>query len=156
MALQGIITQDIPSLTQQIVFSNPSTLDSITYLSGTGVSYPIASGFTLSQSDFNLWFQYKTQFYNALFNNFPVIGQFSSVEVPVVQMKIYSSNGPNIIQYYQTSTASPVNLVYNITFDRGALTATFGERSSAITITPQEYLMGFQFISAFANQVQLV
>ena len=154
MALQVIITQNTPGQTQSMTFNNPSFCDSITY-SSSGITYPIASAWTCSQSDFNLFFTYKGQFFNSLLTNFPFIANSYGLEVPVCKMQIYSSNGPNLIQYLQTSTASPVSLVYNITFDRVAKTVTFAARSSAITITLQEYLAAFPIIGIYANQVAL-
>lgn len=151
MALTGSISLNTPSTTQEIIFSNPTTLDSITY-SSNFFTYPISSSFVLSQSDFaNFWF-YKQQFYNSLLANFGQIQKNYSIKVPVCSMKIYSSNGPNIIQYTQTSSASPITQVYNITFDRGALTATFAARYNLITITTQEFLMAYPIIGLFANQ----
>ena len=117
--------------------------------------YPIASSFTLSKADFALFYLYKTQFYNALLVNFPSLSASFQQEVAVMKSQIYSSNGPNLIQYLQTSTASPVSLVYNITYDRGAHTATCAARNSAITISFQEYLMCYPIITLYANQVAL-
>jgi hypothetical protein len=152
MALQGLITQNSPGNTQQIVFNNPSMIDSITY-GNAGITYPNVPSYTLTQSDFSLFYTYKTQFYNALLINFPSLSEMANLEVPVCQMKIYSSSGPNIIQYYQSSTASPTSLVYNISFDRGSLTTTFAARPAAITISIQEYLLAFPIIALYANQV---
>ena len=151
MALQGVITINTPSDTAQIVFSNGSTLDSITY-SHTGLTYPVASSFNLSQSDFALFYVYKSQFYNSLFQNFPVIRTSFDVKVPVCLTEINSLGSPNIIRYHQTSADS---LVYNISYNRNTNIATFAARSNSITITPQEYLQAYQLITLFATQVTL-
>jgi hypothetical protein len=156
MSLIGIITQDTPNVTQSVVFSQSgTTLDSITYTT-SGLTYPITSSFVLTLNDFNLFILYKSQFFNSLFSNYPILNAAYTKEVNVNQVKIYSSNGPNIIQFYQSSTASPINLVYNVTFDRNALTATFGARSSAITISIQEYLMAYQILLLYARQVAIL
>lgn len=155
MALSSVITQNIPAGTQQIIFNNPTEVDNITY-SGSGLTYAVESSFTLSQSDMVLYFQNKLAFYNALLLNFPAINAGFNLEVPVCLMEVQSMSGPNYLVFTQTSTASPVTHVYTITFDRGSLIATFAARASAITITPQEYLMAFQILRLFFNQVSLV
>ena len=155
MALTGSISQDVPGTLQSITFSNPTFLDSITY-SSAGITYPVAASFTLSQSDFALFYAYKSQFYASLLQNFSSIIQSQLVPLPVALMEIKNISGPDVLQYYQTSTSSPVYLVYNISYDYDDNIATFAARSSAITITLQEYLVAFQILKLFSQQVALV
>lgn len=154
MALTASQTLNIPGTTQQIIFSNPSEIENITY-STSGITYASEISSVLSRSDFALFFQYKIQFFNSLFVDFPNIVASYQLEVPVCKVQIYSSNGPNLIQFLQTSTASPISSVYNITYDRGTHTATFSSRINPITITLQEYFLAFQVLSQFAKQVSL-
>lgn len=154
MSLLAINTLNLPSLTQSIVFNNPSQVDEISYASNS-ITYPIASSFVLSQADFALFYQYSQQFYNSLIINFPNITQYYNIEIPVCLFEIQSLGGPNLLNFTQTSTASPVTHVYTITFDRVAKTATFAARASAITITMQEYLLAFSALTQYANQVTI-
>jgi hypothetical protein len=155
MALTANTILNLPSGTQQIIFSNPSEVDNITY-SSSGITYALESSFILSQADMALYMTYLTVFYNALLLNFPSINASFNKEVSVFLIEIQALNGPNLLVFTQTSTASPITHVYTITFDRGAKTATFAARSSAITITPQEYLIAFQLLKLFFNQIALV
>ena len=148
------MTQNTSGNTQNIVYNNPGFIDSITYASN-GITYPKASTFTLSQSDCSLFLAYKLQFYNALLQNFKTVTSYFNIELPVCLMEIQSLSSPNTIRYHQTSTSTPTTHVYNITFDRDALTTTFAARPSAITITLQEYLNAFQLIQIFFNQIAL-
>lgn len=153
MAVTSSISQNIPSGTQQIIFDNPSEFENITY-SSSGLTYAAEGSTVLSQSDFIVFYQNKQQFYNSLLLNFPLLSNSFNLQLPVSQFKILSLSGPNILQYYQTSTASPITLVYNLTYDRGAKTCTFAARANPITITYQEYLIGFQWITQFYNQIK--
>lgn len=153
MSLQGVITQDIPNATQSISFVNPTVLDSITY-SSVGLTYPVAGSYTLSQTDFNLWITYKTQFYTSLFVSFPNISLNNLKEVSAAQIRLLSTTGPNLYTYNQTTTGA-YNLVYNITFDRNAKTVSFQARTAGVTITAQEYLMAYPILMQFANQVAI-
>jgi hypothetical protein len=156
MATTATIAQNIPSATQQIIFYDPSEFDNIIYASNQ-MTYAAESTITLSQSDFALWFGYKLQFYNALFANFPGINSSANVPLPISKFEILSlsTSNPFILQYVQTSTSSPITNVYNITFSTTAKTATFAARSNPITITLQEFLVGFQWIQQFAKQCPL-
>ena len=154
MAVTSAISQNIPSNTQQIIFYNPTEFENITY-STSGMTYNSESSVVLNITDFIVFYQNKLQFYNSLLTNFPSIPSNIEKTIPVCQFKIYSSSGPNILQYTQTSTASPITSVYNLTLDRVGLTVTFAARSNPITITLQEYLIGFHWITQFYNQVVL-
>ena len=154
MALSGSLNSNVPSNTYEIVFNNPSLIDSITY-SNLGITYPSTSSYTLSQDDFALFYTYKSQLYNGILQNFPNVTAAFYLEIPVCRMEIQSLGSPNILQYYQTSTASPITLVYNISYNRSNNIATFAARSSQITVTLQEYLQAFQMITLYAKQVAL-
>jgi len=153
MALQGEIFVDLPNQTQTISFQNPNILDSITYSSGV-IQYPVTNTFTLSQSDFALFILYKTQFYQSLISNFPVVGLSFQAEVLAAQIRLLSTLGPNLFTFNQTTTGS-YNLVYNMTFDRNAKTVGFQARTNQISITLQEYLMAFPVLMQYANQVAI-
>lgn len=154
MAVSSIITQNVPSSTQQIIFDNPTEFENISY-SSSGITYASESSTVLSQDDFIVFYQNKLQFYNTLLLNFPSISNSFTSRLPVSKFEILSLTGPNILEYLQTSTSSPITNVYNLTFDRGALTMTFAARTNPITITLQEFLTGFQWITQFYNQVKL-
>lgn len=154
MALQGTLIQNVPANTAEIDFYNPTLLDSVSY-SSSGISYPVANSYSLNQSDFSLFYNYKSQLYNFILANFPSVVNSYNNELPVCFIEVQSLSGPNIIQYYQKSTASPVNLVYNISFDRGTLTATFAARTNQITITFQEFLFAFFILKLYASQIAL-
>jgi len=154
MSLTAVITQNISAQTQNIIFSTSGQVEEITY-SNNQITYAAESSFVLSQSDFSLFAAYKLQFYNALLSNYPNINTYFNIEIPVCLIEIQSLSGPNIIQFHQTSTASPVSLIYNISFDRGALTATFAAQSNQITITLQEFLLAYQMLRSYFNQCQI-
>jgi hypothetical protein len=157
MAVTSTITQNIPGATQQVVFYNPSEFDNLTYNSNQ-MTYAAESSIILSQSDFALWFLQKRQFYNLLITNFPIINSSYNVAAPICKFEILSlsTSNPYIIQYIQTSSSSPITSVYSITYSTTANTATFAVRTNPITITMQEFLIGFQNIIQFANQCSLV
>ena len=153
MAISSTIIQNLPAKTAQIIFTNTAEFENITY-SSDGITYAAEASAVISTGDFSIFFANKLSFYNALISQFPLSPYFQ-YKIPVSKFEIYSSSGPNILQYLQTSTASPITNVYNITFDRVALTATFAARTNPITNTYQEYLIGFQWMSMFANQIQI-
>jgi hypothetical protein len=157
MAVTSTITQNIPGATKQVVFYNPSEFDNLTYNSNQ-MTYAAESSIILSQSDFALWFLQKRQFYNLLITNFPIINSSYNVAAPICKFEILSlsTSNPYIIQYIQTSSSSPITSVYSITYSTTANTATFAVRTNPITITMQEFLIGFQNIIQFANQCSLV
>jgi hypothetical protein len=154
MAISSVITQNVPSNTQQIIFNNPSEFENISY-SSIGITYAAESSTALSQEDFITFYQNKLQFYNSLLVNFPSIANYFNLKLPVSKFDILSLSGPNLIEYTQTSTSSPISKVYNLTFDRVALTMTFAARVNPIIITLQEFLIGFQWITQFYNQIKL-
>ena len=154
MAITSSIVQNTSSSVQTIIFYNPTEFENISY-STSGITYASESSTILSQSDFIVFYDNTLQFYNSLLTNYLNVSNSVNVKLPVSQFKIYSSSGPNILQYTQTSTASPISSVYNLTFDRVALTMTFAARTNPITITLQEYLLGFIWITQFYKQVIL-
>lgn len=149
-ALQGVITQNVPGNTQQIVFQNPSFLDSITY-SSSGFTYPISSSFTLSQSDLALFLQYIIQFYNSIFYNFPFLNSQFSQPLPFSNTEVYYVPGPDFLYYYQTSS-NPALQVYQISIHNGTKVSTFAARASAVTITNQEFLFSYQILISYLNK----
>ncbi len=156
MALISTIIQNVPSGTQQIIFDDPNEFENISY-SSSGMTYNSEPGIVLSQTDFNLFFTNNVQFYNVLLLNFPAINAFFNVKLPICKFEILSlsTSNPFVIQYIQTSTSSPITNVYSLTFSTTAKTVTFTARNNPITISLPEYLIGFQFLRAFASQVQL-
>jgi len=154
MAITSTITQNVPAITEQVVFFNPSEFENISY-SSRGITYAVEISSVLSQVDFIVFYQNLLQFYNSILLNFPTIANSFNTLLPVCQYKIFTSNGPNLIQYTQTSTASPITSVYNITYDKVANTATFARRLNPITITLQEFLTGFQWFTQFFNQIKI-
>lgn len=149
--LQGIITQNVPGNTQVITFSNPSTLDTATF-GLTGITYPIASTFTLSQADMVLYNNYNILFYTALFYNFPLLNSKFAIEIPVSTCQIQSLSVPNTIAFTQTSAGQPV---FTINYNRSTKIATFSARSSGIVVTIQEFLYAYQVLLIFMNQVAI-
>jgi hypothetical protein len=106
-------------------------------------------------SFFITFYQNKLQFYNSLLLNFPSISNSFNLKLPVSKFDISSLIGPDVIEFIQTSTTSPIKRVYKLMFDKSALTVEFSARSNPITITLQEYLLGFQWITQFYHQVKL-
>lgn len=151
MALTGLITQNVPTNFQEIVFSDGSPLDSITYSAGS-FTYPITALFTLSKIDFLVFIRYKTQYYNALLQNFPLLIQSTNIELPIFRVGVISTTSPNAVQFNQFSAGQPV---YRISYDRDTHDATFTARAGAISITPEEFLFAFPLLTQFANQVAL-
>jgi hypothetical protein len=154
MALVGIITQDVPDNTESIAFNNPDLIDSISFTTNK-FTYPVSGAFTLSKSDFQLFFKYKTQFYYSIIANFPSITNVQAVLIPPSQWRILNSSAPNIMTYNQTTTATN-KLVYNMTCDKTAKTVGFQARTESISISAQEYLMAFTVLTCYANQVALI
>jgi len=152
MPVNSSIIQNTPSGTQEINFFNPLEFENIIF-SPSGITYSSEGITVLSKNDFNTFYQQKLQLYNSLLSNFPILSSSFNNEIPVSSFRIFSSSGPNILQYMQTSTASPISLVYNLTFDRVAKTVTFAARANPIQISYQEYLMGFRWITEFNTQV---
>ena len=158
MATTAVVSQDIVNATQQVVISDPTEFDNILFNS-SGITYASESAITISLSDLQLWYGYLRAFNTSLLANFPVtsspfpIGGGGYAAIPICKFEIasVSTQTPNIVQYVQTSTLTSLN-VYNITYSTTANTATFAARSSSVTISLQEYLIGFQFISTFINQ----
>ena len=99
MAVTGTITQNVPSGTQQIIFDNPTEFENITYTVGTGFTYAVESSIVLNKSDFALFLQYKTQYYNTLFVNFPALNTFFTSQLPVCKFNTTSLTGPNVLSY---------------------------------------------------------
>lgn len=156
MATTSVVTQNLPSDTQQVIFYDTGEFDNITY-SSNQITYAAESSITMSQSDFALWYKYFLQYYNLLLTNFPVINSAYNTSVPICKFEILSlsTQSPNLIEYIQTSTITSQS-VYSITYSTTGNTATFAARSAPITITLQEFLIGFQLITQFANQCSLL
>jgi hypothetical protein len=155
MAVISTITQNIPAATQQIIFYNPSEFDNITY-SSNSITYATEASITLSQSDLALWFVNKLIFYNTLLFNFPTINASFNAPLPICKFEIVANpTVAHIIEYIQTSGLTSLS-VYNITYNTSTNTATFTARTSPITVTLQEYLIGFEYIKQFTNQCSLV
>jgi hypothetical protein len=153
MALTSVISLDVINVNSSITYNNPSQIESISF-SSNSITFSSTAGFTLSKSDTLLYLKYLLAFNSQLFVNFPFISQFSTLSLPVSQFKILILNGPNIIEYFQTSTSSPVSLVYNITYTPGG-TATFAARSSPITITLQEFFMCIYMMIQYQTQINI-
>lgn len=152
--LQGIITQNVPAVTSQIIFGNPSTLDSITY-SNSGIIFPVASSFTMSQSDYALFNLYNLQFFNSLILNYPgPLSSATNVVLPASKFEIIAVPIGNVIEYIQTTGLTNLN-VYNIVYSTATQVATFSARPSQVTITLQEYVNSFPILRQFANQISL-
>ena len=152
MAVTSQIIQNLSAGTLQIIFSDPTEFENVTYNS-SGVTYAIDPSIVLSQADFANYYTYLLAFNTALLIQFPTINAFYNMPVQFSNFQIVHTNSPNIIIYNQTSTPSVNNQVYDLTFAEAGKLTTFARRLNAITITPQEYLLGFQNLTQFANQV---
>ena len=153
MPVNSILIQNVPVGTQSIVFYNPSQFDSLNYTSLT-MTYSVEAAIVLSKADFALWFANKLAFYNSLVANFPASIPSYNLPLPICKFEILSL--ATSIQFLQTSSASAITNVYNITYSKTADTATFTARSHPITISMQEFFTAFQFLSAFVQQCSLV
>ena len=56
--LSSLVTLNVPSGSQTLSWGNPTTLDSITFGSNL-ITFPAAASYTLSESDFALFFAAK-------------------------------------------------------------------------------------------------
>lgn len=152
--LSSLVTLNVPSGSQTLSWGNPTTLDSITFGSNL-ITFPAAASYTLSQSDFALFFSYKVTFFNALLVNFPSCYQAYQIEIPASKYDIQSLTVVNLLNFLQTTgTPSPVN-VFNISFDRGTKNATFAARPNPVTISLSEYLISFPVLQLYATQVRI-
>lgn len=153
MALTSTTTFDIVGGTQSIIFSNPSAVDQISF-SSNQVTFAISSTYSLSKSDFALYYKYLSVFNLLLARNFPSIGLSvnTSWPSPGTSFSITQTNPPPRIVYNQASLGTTV---INISYLPVASAATFATRSSPVTISTQEYLSFINVISEFSNQVAL-
>ncbi|HZY25508.1 MAG TPA: hypothetical protein VFE71_06750 [Bacteroidales bacterium] len=152
MAISSVITQDIPNGIQQVIFNNPTEFDNILYSSGS-MMYAAEPDTVLSKEDFLTYYSNKLQFYNALLNNFPASSSAFNLTLPASAFVLYSTSSPDNLEFLQL-TSDLSTLVYTLNFDRVALTIDFTARPTPVTITLQEFLTGFQYITKFASQVQ--
>ena len=150
MALTSQTVFDIVSQTQTITFYEGVTqVDQISYASNT-VKFANSTSFTLSKSDFALYFNYINIFFNSLFSNFPSI--FTSNLWPLSSFQIAETNvGVKKITYTQTSLG---NSVYTINYLPLTTSAGFATRST-IGITTQEFVMCLNMLAQYASQVSL-
>jgi hypothetical protein len=150
MPLTGNITLNPAGNVQQMLFQNPGTVDSITF-TATGVTYPVASVYTLSISDLVLYQKFNIAYNIALFYNFPTLNAAYTLPLPDFSAMVSFAPGPNFLTYVQTSGAS-ASPVFTINIHNGTLVSTFAARASAVTITYQEYLFSYQLLIAFLNK----
>jgi hypothetical protein len=146
--LIGTATLNLPGNTQSISFGNPTTLDSITY-GASGITYPTTSSFVLGASDFALFALYSQQFITALLINFPALYPFYKKAAPTCGYSLQVPQGATEFTYTQT-TGNGLTPVYTLSTHRGNLNTTFAARTSPVTITYQEFLIGQPIIQQYA------
>ena len=154
MAITSTNALNILGVTQNITLLNPGQIENITYSGVTGFTYSSELGFTLSKADMALFYQYQLIFYNSLLLNFPSLNALFTSSLVASSARLQSFSSPNVLNYIQT-TSTPAALVYSISYDRGTHLATFAARPLPLTITPQEYLIYFQVLSSYFNQVSI-
>jgi len=150
--LTSTVTLNVPTGSQSLAWGNPTTLDSITYGSGV-LTFPPATQYILSQSDFALYFSYNKTFFDALLLNFPAVYQSYQTEIPSSLFQIHAIPLANEVILLQQTNSPSLATVFNISFNTATLQATFSARSSTLSISPQEYLLSFPILQQYASQV---
>jgi hypothetical protein len=153
MALTSQTTLDLVGQTQTISFYTGATMvDQIVY-SGNAIIFENISGYTLSKSDYALWFQYLLAYYTLLVRNFPDINQSSFLIWPLCSFDITIKNqGTESITYTQTTTGTDA---LKITYLPIATSAAFEVRAAPVSISLQEFFMTMQMLPQLTNQIAL-
>lgn len=149
MALKAVTTLDIPGLTQIIVYNNPTLVDEIDFGSNQ-ITLKAISSFSLSKSDFLLYFQYLDIYNNALLFNFPSIN--ASINVAIAQSEFDFKVGTTRIDYTQTHVATTA---LGLTYLFSNTTMTFAARASDVTISLQEWFTLVYNLRVVTKQVSL-
>jgi hypothetical protein len=153
MALTQTTTVDLVGSTQTISFFTGVTLvDQITF-SSNALTFQAISSYSLSKSDFALYFQYLNAFFFLIQTNFPsTAAQFRNI-LPLSNFQISETfAGVKHITYNQTSQGTTV---MNINYVPSVVSAAFTARASPVTITIQEFYLMINQMYQYANQVAL-
>jgi hypothetical protein len=152
LALTSTTTFDVVGNTSTITFFDPSQVDQITYSSGA-ITFQTASSYTLSQSDYLLYFQYLKAFLTQLFINFPSIATSINTIWPLCLFEIAITNvGITKLSYTQSSQGTQVT---QINFLPSVIQVGFVARASPVTISLQEFYQTVYMLTQFTTQVNL-
>ena len=153
MVLTSTNTVDVVGGTQQITFfSGVTQVDQVTYSSNT-ITFASAIGYTLSKSDYLLYFQYLNSYFTLLAVNFPIINSSSSGIWPLCTFSFVESNvGVKKLAYLQDTGST---MVLGINYLPLTTSAAFLARVSPVTISMQEFFMTMNMLAAYTNQVTL-
>src|ERR1700677_703992 len=136
MALTSTTTFDVIGNTSTITFFNPGQVDQITY-SGGAITFQTAGSFTLAKTDFLLYFQYLSAYYNQLFINFPQIAASVNTIWPLSVFDISFTNiGIKKLAYTQSSIGTQV---MQINYLPSIVQAGFVARGAPVTVSLQEF-----------------
>lgn len=150
MALTANTILDIAGNAQNIIFSNPGTVDEIDF-SGTNITLKAMSTLVLSKANFNLYFSYIVIYQTALLFNFPILANQNISILPASKFNLKPQNPTVILLEFLSGATQAVVMTYDLV----AKTITFTARASDVVITMQEFFMYLIMLRQFQNQISL-
>ena len=121
--------------------------------SNNQITFENIAGYTLSKSDFALWFQYLLAYSLLLTKNFPITNISIGLTFPLCEFQTTITNqGTKSLGYLQQTSGTDV---LKITYLPIATSAAFEVRASPMTISMQEFFMTMLILPQYANQVAL-